>query len=80
MNATGLPAVDRAVATMELDQSPREIEVPLDLTETLAQSARSTSDARSTSRRGAHVQQEESAKAAGTRARRVATIAAQRDE
>ena len=80
MNATGLPAVDGAVATLELDQSPSKIEVPLNIAETLAQSARSTSDARSTSRRGAHVQQGESAEAAVTRAGRVATIAEQRDD
>ena len=80
MNATGLSAGDEVVVTLELDLLPREIEVPLDLACVLSQSARSAFDALSTSRRGALVQQLESAKAADTRARRVATIAAQLDE
>lgn len=79
-NTTGLSSGDEVVATLELDQSPREIEVPLDLAEALSQSARSAFDALSTSRRGAFVHQVESAKAAETRARGVATIAAQLDE
>ena len=79
-DATGLSAGDEVVVTLELDQSPREIEVPLDLAEALSLSARSAFNALSPSRRGALVQQVESAKAADTRARRVATIAAQLDQ
>ena len=68
------------MVTLELDESPREIEVPLDLAEALSQRARSAFDALSASRRGALVLQVESAKATDTRARRVASIAAQLDE
>ena len=78
--ASGLSAGDEVVVTLELDQSPREIEVPLDLAEALSQRARSAFDALSASRRGALVLQVESAKATDTRARRVASIAAQLDE
>ena len=37
--ASGLSAGDEVVVTLELDQSPREIEVPLDLAEALSQRA-----------------------------------------
>jgi hypothetical protein len=79
-DATGLSAGDEVIVTLELDESPREIEVPADLAAALSDHARTTFDALSASRRGAFVQQVESAKAADTRARRIATIAAQLDE
>ncbi|MBC7592174.1 MAG: DUF1905 domain-containing protein [Salinibacterium sp.] len=79
-DATGLSAGDEVVVTLDLDQSPRQIEIPLDLAEALSQRARSAFDALSASRRGAFVHQVESAKAADTRARRVARIATQLDE
>jgi uncharacterized protein YdeI (YjbR/CyaY-like superfamily) len=79
-DATGLSAGDDVTVTLELDESPREIEVPADLDMALSERARTAFDALSASRRGAFVQQVESAKAAETRARRVANIAAQLDE
>ena len=79
-DATGLSAGDEVVVTLEIDDSPREIEVPPDLAGALSEKARAAFDSLSTSRRGAFVQQVESAKAVETRARRIATIAAQLDE
>jgi hypothetical protein len=79
-DASGLSAGDDVMVTLELDESPREIEVPADLDMALSEKARTAFDALSASRRGAFVQQVESAKAAETRARRVASIAAQLHE
>jgi hypothetical protein len=75
-DASGLSAGDEVVVTLELDTAPREVDVPADLAEALSERARASFDALSPSRRAALVQQVESAKAAETRARRVATIAA----
>lgn len=77
--AAGLSAGDDVVVTLEIDTVPREVDLPADLAEALSEKARNAFDALSPSRRGAFVQQVESAKAAETRARRVATIAARLD-
>lgn len=79
-DATGLSAGDDVTVTLELDESPREIEVPADLDIALSEKPRTAFDALSASRRGAFVQQVESAKAADTRARRVASIAAELED
>ena len=79
-DASGLSAGDDVIVTLELGKSPREIELSADLDMVLSEKARTAFDTLSASRRGAFVQQVESAKAAETRARRVARITAQLDK
>lgn len=79
-NATGLSAHDEVVVTPQRDESPRKIDVPLELADALSEHARAAFDALSAWRRGAFEQQGESAQAAETRARGVPTIAARLGE
>lgn len=74
---SGLAGGDAIVVDIELDEAPREVEVPTDLADALeAAGARETFDRLSPSARKAHVTNVESAKAPETRARRVAAILA----
>ena len=75
--ATGLSGGDPISVDLILDTAPRTVEVPDDLASALAESGvREAFDALSPSARKAHVTQVESAKAAETRARRVAAVVA----
>lgn len=75
--ATGLSGGDPISVHLALDTAPRTVEVPDDLASALAESGvREAFDALSPSARKAHVTQVESAKAAETRARRVAAVVA----
>lgn len=75
---TGLAGGDPIEVTLELDTAPRVVEVPADLAAALdaAPGARAAFDALSPSARKAHVTAVEGAKAAETRARRVAAVVA----
>jgi hypothetical protein len=73
--ATGLQGGDAITVEVTLDDAPRTVEVPGDLSEALAAAGvRATFDALSPSARAAHVTNVESAKAAETRQRRIAAI------
>jgi len=73
--ATGLSGGDAISVDVQLDTAPRTVEVPDDLAAALGDAgARGAFDALSPSARKAHVTAVESAKAADTRARRVAAI------
>ena len=73
----GLNAGDAVEVTLTLDVEPRTVEVPADLAEALAAAGATEAFARlAPSMRKEHVRQVESAKAAETRARRIASIAA----
>ncbi len=73
--ATGLSGGEAITVELTLDAAPRTVEVPDDLAAALAEAgARSAFDALAPSARKAHVVNVESAKAADTRARRVAAI------
>lgn len=74
--ATGLAGGDAIDVTLEHDTAPRTVEVPADLATALegAPGARAAFDALSPSARKAHVVAVEGAKAAETRARRVAAV------
>lgn len=75
--ATGLSGGDAIVVDLELDTAPRTVEVPDDLAAALAEAdVRAAFDALSPSARKAHVTRVESAKAADTRTRRIATVVA----
>lgn len=75
--ATGLSGGDAITVELTLDTAPRTVEVPDDLATALADAgARAAFDALSPSARKAHVTSVESAKAADTRARRVAAVVA----
>ncbi len=75
--ATGLSGGDPISVDLILDTAPRTVEVPEDLASALAESGvREAFYALSPSARKAHVTQVESAKAAETRARRVAAVVA----
>jgi len=78
-NALGLSAGDEVEVTLELDDSPRTVEIPDDLATALAQveGARAAFDALSPSRQKAHVTNVEGTKNADTRARRVAAVVEQ---
>lgn len=80
--AAGLSAGDRVEVTLELDQAPREVVLPADLAAALAEQpgAAAAFDALSYSARKEHVRQVESAKAAETRQRRIASIVARLSE
>lgn len=71
--AAGLTAGDEADVALELDTSPREVDVPEDLAAALAEAgARERFDAAAPSRRKEWVRSVEEAKAPETRARRIA--------
>lgn len=73
--ATGLAGGDPITVDLELDTTPRTVEVPEDLTAALdAAGARSAFDGLAPSARKAHVNLVLSAKASETRARRIAAI------
>lgn len=73
---TGLAGGDPIDVVLEVDTAPRVVEVPADLAAALdaAPGAREAFDALSPSARKAHVTAVEGAKAAETRARRVAAV------
>lgn len=74
---TGLAGGDAITVTLTLDTAPRTVEVPDDLAAALAAAgARAAFDALSPSARKAHVTSVESAKAADTRTRRIASVVA----
>ena len=73
--ASGLAGGDALEVDLELDTAPRTVEVPEDLAAALdAAGATAAFDALSPSARKAHVTSVEGAKAAETRARRVAAV------
>jgi len=74
--AAGIAAGDIVEVTLELDDRPREVEVPADLAAALDADAavRATFDALSFSAQNAHVQSVETAKTAETRERRIAKV------
>ncbi|AZZ54054.1 YdeI/OmpD-associated family protein [Rathayibacter festucae] len=75
--ATGLAGGDAIEVDLELDSAPRTVAVPEDLAAALSASgATAAFDALSPSARKAHVTAVEGAKAAETRARRVAAVVA----
>jgi len=76
--AAGVQAGDTVEVTLTLDAEPRTVAVPADLAAALAQQPGATDAfaALSYSVRKEHVRQVESAKAAETRTRRIATIVA----
>ena len=77
--AAGLKAGDEVTVTLELDETPRTVDVPDDLAAALAAQpgARARFDALAYSARKEHVRQAETAKAAETRTRRIAKIVAE---
>ncbi|MCJ1674949.1 DUF1905 domain-containing protein [Rathayibacter sp. VKM Ac-2929] len=78
--ATGLAGGDAIEVDLELDSAPRTVAVPEDLAVALsAAGATAAFDALSPSARKAHVTAVEGAKAAETRARRVAAVVAKLD-
>ncbi|MDF2045670.1 YdeI/OmpD-associated family protein [Microbacterium sp. Kw_RZR3] len=75
--ATGLSGGDAIAVDLQLNTSPRTVEVPADLASALAEAGvREAFDALSPSARKAHVTNVEGAKAADTRARRIDAIVA----
>ncbi|GAA1938222.1 hypothetical protein GCM10009717_00820 [Agromyces allii] len=75
--ATGIGGGDAIVVDLEVDTTPRTVEVPADLAAALATAgARDAFDALSPSARKAHVTSVESAKADDTRQRRIDAIIA----
>lgn len=73
--ATGIRGGDPITVDVELDTAPREVEVPADLDAALTDAGvRAAFDALSPSARKAHVTAVEGAKAAETRARRIAGV------
>ncbi len=75
--ATGLTGGDPITVDLELDTTPRTVEVPTDLGAALdAAGARQAFDALAPSARKAHVTNVEGAKTADTRDRRIAAIVA----
>ncbi|MCJ1686334.1 DUF1905 domain-containing protein [Rathayibacter sp. VKM Ac-2927] len=78
--ASGLAGGDAIEVDLELDSAPRTVAVPEDLAAALsAAGATAAFDALSPSARKAHVTAVEGAKAAETRARRVAAVVAKLD-
>jgi hypothetical protein len=72
---SGLAGGDDLQVSIELDAAPRTVEPPQDLVDALAAAdVRAAFDALAPSRRKAHVTAVEGAKAAETRARRVAAV------
>ncbi|MFB8387153.1 YdeI/OmpD-associated family protein [Microbacterium sp. NPDC055910] len=75
--ATGLNGGDPITVEITLDTAPREVDVPDDLAAALADAdVRAAFDRLAPSARKAHVTNVEGAKAADTRARRIAAIVA----
>jgi hypothetical protein len=76
--AAGVKAGDEVEVTLELDETPRTVDVPADLAAALAEKPGATAafDALSYSARKEHVRQVETAKAQETRDRRIAGIVA----
>jgi hypothetical protein len=75
--ATGIGGGDAITVDIDVDTAPREVDVPADLAAGLDSAGlRPAFDALSPSRRKAHVVAVEGAKAAETRARRVAAVVA----
>lgn len=75
--ASGIGGGDALTVDLELDTAPRTVDVPEDLASALADAgARAAFDALAPSARKAHVTGVEGAKAAETRARRIAAIVA----
>ena len=72
--AAGVAAGDEVDVDVELDTEPRTVEVPDDLAAALDAGTRRTFDALSYSNQRRHVLSVEGAKAAETRARRVAKV------
>lgn len=74
--AAGVNGGDQVEVTLELDQAPRTVDVPDDLAVALEAKpgARAAFDTTAPSMRKEYVRQVESAKAAETRARRIAAI------
>ncbi|HYI49983.1 MAG TPA: YdeI/OmpD-associated family protein [Microbacterium sp.] len=73
--ATGLKGGETITVELTLDTEPRTVEVPADLAAALSTAGvRSAFDLLAPSRQKAHVTSVEGAKAADTRARRVATV------
>lgn len=73
--ATGLSGGETITVDLTLDNEPRTYDVPDDLAEALAAAAvRDAFDALAPSRQKAHITSVEGAKAADTRARRVAAV------
>ncbi|MDQ1217111.1 hypothetical protein QE411_001966 [Microbacterium arborescens] len=74
---SGLAGGDAIIVDIELDEAPREVDVPADLAAALTDAGtREAFDRLSPSARKAHVGNVESAKAPETRARRIAAIIA----
>jgi hypothetical protein len=72
---TGIRGGDAITVDVTLDTAPRTVEVPQDLADALdAARVRAAFDALAPSHRKAHVTSVESAKAADTRARRIAAV------
>jgi hypothetical protein len=72
---SGIGGGDAVEVTLTLDTAPRTVEVPADLAAALAESDLTAAwDKLSPSRRKAHVTSVEGAKAAETRARRIAAV------
>ena len=75
--ATGLSGGDAISVDLALDTAPRTVEIPDDLAAALADAGmRAKFDALSPSARKAHVTSVDAAKAADTRARRIAAVVA----
>ncbi|SDQ27828.1 YdeI/OmpD-associated family protein [Microbacterium sp. cf332] len=75
---SGLAGGDAIVVDIDLDEAPRDVEVPADLGAALDDvGARAAFDRLAPSARKAHIANVESAKAPETRARRIAAIVAQ---
>jgi hypothetical protein len=78
--ASGIGGGDALTVDLELDTAPRTVDVPEDLASALADAgARAAFDALAPSARKAHVTSVEGAKAAETRARRIAAIVSKLD-
>jgi hypothetical protein len=78
--ASGIAGGDALTVDLELDTAPRTVDVPEDLASALADAgARAAFDALAPSARKAHVTSVEGAKAAETRARRIAAIVSKLD-
>lgn len=79
-DASGLKAGDHVTVTLELDQGPREIEVPSELQAALKDAGLTERfEALSYSTRKEHARQVREAKSSDTRQRRIAKVLAQMD-
>jgi len=74
---SGIGGGDRITVDIEVDRSPREVDVPAELADELdAAGVRAAFDALAPSHRRAHVESVSQAKTAETRDRRIATVLA----